>query len=111
MAAIVLLLLTMAICLYHRPFRYAVLELVESFGWRSRSKRRGISDFEALADQQEATPELQQELFALVQGDRALAEQWLTKARFGHSGQPEDYYWRRAIALLQQTRKAEGDGC
>jgi hypothetical protein len=103
MAAIVLLLLTMAICLYHRPFRYAVLDLVESFGWRSRSKRRGISDFEALADRQEALPELQQELLALVQGDRAVAEQWVTKARFGHSGQPEDYYWRRAIELVRQS--------
>jgi hypothetical protein len=113
--AILLLLLSLGFCLlFSLPFRYAVLRYLElylsSFGldkklsFGRKARRRGISDFEALADRQPASPELQAQLLTLVGGDRALAEEWVTKARFGHAGQTEDYYWQRAIELCQQAR-------
>ncbi|MBD2329857.1 hypothetical protein [Alkalinema sp. FACHB-956] len=62
----------------------------------------GKSRFQALRDRPPASPELQQKLIDLFQGDREAAEQWVAKARFGRPGKSEAYYWFRAIQLLEQ---------
>jgi hypothetical protein len=77
-------------------YRYWLLPL-------HKQRSRGISDFSALADRGEVSPELRQQLMDLVGNDPQLAETWLTRARFGHGGRSESYYWERAIALYQEN--------
>ncbi|OUC13522.1 MAG: hypothetical protein B0A82_17145 [Alkalinema sp. CACIAM 70d] len=62
----------------------------------------GKSRFQALSDRPPASPELQQKLISLFNGDREAAEQWVAKARFGRPGKSEAYYWFRAIQLFEQ---------
>jgi hypothetical protein len=73
-----------------------------------KQRSRGISDFAALGDRGEVSPELQQQLMELVGYDRRVAEEWLTRARFGHGGRSEAYYWERAIDLYQTAKNQNG---
>jgi hypothetical protein len=44
----------------------------------------------------------------LVGHDQRVAEEWLTRARFGHRGRSEAYYWERAIDLYQTAKNQNG---
>jgi hypothetical protein len=95
---------------FNLRLRYSLLNWLENqyrywFLPPHKPRSRGISDFSALADRGEADPELQQKLMELVGHDRQVAEEWLTRARFGHGGRSESYYWERAIGLYADHRK------
>lgn len=94
--------------------RYSLLNWLENqyrywFLPPHKQRSRGISDFSALADRGEVDPALQQQLMELVGNDRQVADEWLTRARFGHSGKPESDYWVRAIALYQAAQSQRSD--
>jgi hypothetical protein len=93
---------------FNLRLRYSLLNWLENqyrywFLPPHKQRSRGISDFSALADRGEVSPELRQQLMDLVGNDPQLAETWLTRARFGHGGRSESYYWERAIQLYQKN--------
>jgi hypothetical protein len=89
--------------------RYSLLNWLENqyrywFLPPHKQRSRGISDFSALSDRGEVDPELQQQLMELVGHDPNIAAEWITRARFGHGGRSESYYWERAILLYQVSK-------
>jgi hypothetical protein len=94
--------------------RYSLLNWLENqyrywFLPPHKQRSRGISDFVALADRGEVSPELRQQLMDLVGNDPHIATEWVTRARFGHGGRSESYYWERAIQLYQVAQSTQPD--
>ena len=72
-------------------------------------RKKSVSKFQMLRNQQDASPSLQQQLIDRVGGDREEAEKRVARARFGTQGQSEAYYWWKAIQYLEQQEQHNDD--
>jgi hypothetical protein len=71
----------------------------------ARSKRQPTTLWQTYRNREEASVELQQRLISMVGGNRPEAEKLVARARFGHYGKSESYYWYRAIQELEQRQQ------
>jgi hypothetical protein len=71
----------------------------------TRSKQRTTALWRTYRNREEASIELQQRLIAMVGGSRQEAEKLVSRARFGHYGKSESYYWYRAIQELEHRQQ------
>ncbi|MBD1809384.1 MAG: hypothetical protein KME25_27145 [Symplocastrum torsivum CPER-KK1] len=51
------------------------------------------------------SPELQNQLYSMLGGDRERAERLVNQAKNKHPGMSEDWYWEKAIADLGRDRR------